>query len=361
MSQREDVLRILAEQPGGLTDAQLTAELRRTRSKVVHQTANALCRALAADGLIVRDAANGPIVNRLAVAAPVMPPVDFASSRPWPWEGAVQGLVVDRLGDLGARIESQADTARREHGTDVVAVLAGRRLHVEVKGWPGREYADLRRAGETKRTPPTMQAAHWFAGAVSSAMKLRHVHPRDRVVVALPDLPRYRTLHGEGRSRCAGSGSRCGWWPSRARSTRSAPQSCPIWSSEPTSPLSVGTGRTRAGGAATSSVYPPAHRRSGYASAIQFSATTCRTVMAVSAQTRPAGTSCPTRPVLTPGTGWMRSVGPVGSRNRTGCGGTCCRASRWRSASPVSYVLTRLLPLRCLPSSLGGRSRNSTR
>ena len=54
MSQREDVLRILAEQPGGLTDAQLTAELRRTRPKVVHQTANALCRALAADGLIVR-------------------------------------------------------------------------------------------------------------------------------------------------------------------------------------------------------------------------------------------------------------------------------------------------------------------
>ena len=71
MSQREDVLRILAEQPGGLTDAQLTAELRRTHPKVVHQTANALCRALAADGLIVRDAANGPIVNRLAVAAPV--------------------------------------------------------------------------------------------------------------------------------------------------------------------------------------------------------------------------------------------------------------------------------------------------
>ena len=70
-------------------------------------------------------------------------------------------------------------------------------MHVEVKGWPGREYADPRRAGQTKRTQPTLQAAHWFAGAVSSALKLRESHPHDRVVVALPDFPRYRRLHAE--------------------------------------------------------------------------------------------------------------------------------------------------------------------
>ncbi len=197
MSQREDILRFLAEQPGGLTDAQLAAELQRTHPKAVHQTANALCRALVADGLVVREAVDGLIVNRLAVAGPVVLSVDVVSSRPWPWEGAVQGLVVDRLADLGARIESQVDTARRERGTDVVAVLGGRRMHVEVKGWPSQEYADPRRAGETKRTSPTLQAAHWFAGAVSSAMKLRHAHPHDRVVVALPDIPRYRALHRE--------------------------------------------------------------------------------------------------------------------------------------------------------------------
>lgn len=201
MSQRADVLRILADHPAGMTDAQVAAQLRRTHPKAVHQTANALCRALAAEGLVVRTTDDGLIVNRL-VGSPRparQPAAAPAQDRPWPWEGAVQRAVVEALVADGARVESQADTARRERGTDVVAVLDGRRLHVEVKGWPGREYSDPRRAGERKPTPPTMQAAHWFAGAVSSALKLRQAFPDDRVVVALPDFPRYRALYADRR------------------------------------------------------------------------------------------------------------------------------------------------------------------
>ena len=198
MSQRDDVLRILAEHPDGMSDAEVAAELRRDHPRVVHQTANMICRALAADRLVVRATVAGRIVNRLVgVAPPPRPSVDPVPAQPWPWEGAVQRMVVDELAHRGAAIESQADTAARERGTDVVAVLDGRRVHVEVKGWPGREYADPRRAGETKRTQPTVQAAQWFAGALSSALKLRQAHPHDRVVVAFPDFPRYRTLHVE--------------------------------------------------------------------------------------------------------------------------------------------------------------------
>lgn len=195
MSQRDDVLRILAGQSNGMTDAEIAVELQRLYPRATHQTANNRCRALADDGLVVREPVAGRIVNRLTGTAPPAP--QAVPDRPWPWEGAVQDVVVEALTAQGAEIESQADTARRERGTDVVAVLEGRRLHIEVKGWPGREYADPRRADEVKRTHPTMQAAHWFAGAISSGMRLRQRHPHDRVVVAVPDFPRYRTLHAE--------------------------------------------------------------------------------------------------------------------------------------------------------------------
>lgn len=66
-----------------------------------------------------------------------------------------------------------------------------------VAGWPSSSYADSRLAAESKRTPASVEAAQWFAGAMSTALKLRQTHPEDRVAVALPDKPRYRTLYTE--------------------------------------------------------------------------------------------------------------------------------------------------------------------
>lgn len=227
MSQRDDVLRILARQPTGMTDVQVTRELKRLHPAVRHQTANQLCRGLAAEGLVIRDDADRPIINRLATGAgaPAVRPRARSMptlERPWPWEGAVQAAVVRWLEQHGAAVRSQANTAARERGTDVVAEWNGRVVHVEVKGWPSENYADPARAHQRKPTPPTLQAGHWFAGAVSSALKLREAHPDDRVAIALPDKPRYRRLQEERRGVLEQIGVEV-WFVDESRMTMTGP------------------------------------------------------------------------------------------------------------------------------------------
>jgi len=124
-------------------------------------------------------------------------PTEFDPSREPDWQGNVQARVCRWLLDRGWDLEQVANTASRERGTDVVARRDGERVHVEVKGWPSLLYADPLRRAETKRTDPTNQALHWFAGATHSCLRLRDAHPFDRVAMAFPDRPRYRKLGGE--------------------------------------------------------------------------------------------------------------------------------------------------------------------
>lgn len=194
MSRRDDVLRLLAEHPMGLTDAEL-ARL----TGALHPAINQVCRQLAAEDLIHRDDAFRPIVNRgtgAAIAA-ARTRIPVAYREEWFWEGNVVGLVVRHLGQLGAAVRSVADTASKARGTDIVATLDGRTLHIEVKGWPSTSYADPARAHEPKRTNPTVQAKHWMAEAVFSALRLRARHDDDRVIVAFPSFPRYENLADE--------------------------------------------------------------------------------------------------------------------------------------------------------------------
>lgn len=194
VSKRDDVLSLLARHPDGLTDAELA---QMTGSS--HQTVNQTCRRLAAEQLIRRDDLGRPIMNFATgdppSAAPV--PVPAAYHKDWFWEGKVQVTVVRHLAHLGADLLRVADTASKARGTDIVAALDGKVLHIEVKGWPSSSYADPRRASEVKRTQPTVQAKHWYAMAVLSALRLRGKHPDDRVVIAFPEYARYRNLAGE--------------------------------------------------------------------------------------------------------------------------------------------------------------------
>lgn len=184
-----------------MTDAEIARELARMHPRATHQAVNQICRQLAVEGMIARDDAGRPILNRLCDgiqhAPPEPVPVPATSPKAWPWEGAVQEAVVRWLEAHGAEIRSQVDTAARQQGTDVVAFWQGSVLHIEVKGWPSSKYADPRRAHETKPTRPSLQASHWFAGALSSALRLRETHADDRVIMAFPDKQRYRDLHAE--------------------------------------------------------------------------------------------------------------------------------------------------------------------
>jgi hypothetical protein len=114
-------------------------------------------------------------------------------------EATVQSSLVAHLVGQGWQIQRVANTATREQGIDILATRGGRTLAVEVKGYPGRRYADPRRAGEVKPTAPSVQARHWYAQAVLKAMLTRSDHPDFDIAIALPDAPTYRTLQKRTR------------------------------------------------------------------------------------------------------------------------------------------------------------------
>jgi hypothetical protein len=127
------------------------------------------------------------------VASPTSTPRPTAREE-WSWEGNVQAAVVAFLVGEGWSVTRVADTASKEHGTDIEAVRAGQRVHVEAKGWPSTTYVDPAREHEQKKTMPATQARVWFADAIVHALRLRTSNPDDRVAVALPAVDTYRRL-----------------------------------------------------------------------------------------------------------------------------------------------------------------------
>jgi len=116
------------------------------------------------------------------------------AAAPWYWEGYVQAGVARFLVAAGWTIESAADTASRQRGIDLVATKGGRRLAVEVKGYPGTVYARGERAGQPKPTAPTTQARHWFAQALLTAVLVGGSEDGAKAALAFPDMPRFRDL-----------------------------------------------------------------------------------------------------------------------------------------------------------------------
>ncbi len=112
----------------------------------------------------------------------------------WHWEGRVQDAFAAHLRDEGWSIARMADTASRERGIDIVAEREGRRMLVEVKGFPSRFYVRGPRTGQTKRTSPNLQARHWLAHGFHASAVARSRNPEADVVLVLPDVPRYQDL-----------------------------------------------------------------------------------------------------------------------------------------------------------------------
>jgi hypothetical protein len=196
MTVADDVLQALRARSEGLTDAELAALLRKR-----HQHINQTCRTLANQGLIIRDNAYGGIINKASGRVPETPtrephPLAASTADEWTWEGNVQSRVATHLAKTGWSIIAVANTAQRERGVDIIAERDGRRMLVEVKGWPSTTYARGERAGQPKPTPPTLQATHWFAELLTSLIR-RGAEPGSRLAMGLPDMPRYRSLLGE--------------------------------------------------------------------------------------------------------------------------------------------------------------------
>ena len=113
----------------------------------------------------------------------------------WHTEARVQSMLVQHLRREGWEIVRSADTVRRERGIDIEATRGTETVAIEVKGFPGRSYADPRRAGEKKRTQPSTQAKGWYGRAILAAMIVKTQRPDVRAVIAFPDFARYRGLY----------------------------------------------------------------------------------------------------------------------------------------------------------------------
>ncbi|GAA2668905.1 MULTISPECIES: MarR family transcriptional regulator [Actinosynnema] len=184
------VVALLRASGEAMTDAEIARAL-----GVVHQQVSAVCRKLAAAGVIVRDDVGRPVRNHLpdslravrGLPGPAEPRevVDVS-------ERAVQQRLVEWLLADGWRVVRVADARGRERGTDVVVERGGVTLHVEVKGFPSSRHVDPARGGEVKRTLPAVQARVEFAAALFKALQLRQAHSGDVVALALPDRLTHR-------------------------------------------------------------------------------------------------------------------------------------------------------------------------
>ena len=129
MTTREAILAKLGELGNGLCDDCLS----RLTLISPRQAINQNCRQLRTALLITRTLHRCPecggekLVNKiganrgasLKTAASILPQVSV--TRPWSWEGQVQGVLANFLGSSGWVVTRVADTARKERGKDIEA------------------------------------------------------------------------------------------------------------------------------------------------------------------------------------------------------------------------------------------------
>jgi hypothetical protein len=135
-----------------------------------------------------------PTTSQSAPEAPTCGPPPYDVLQAWSRVANVQALVADWLVRRGATLRSATLDG---HGPtrDLVASLDGDDVHVEVTGWPA----------DGARTHPTTIAGDWFSGAEQAAAQRRRAHPKARIVIALPDTRRYRSLTEQRATSLAGA------------------------------------------------------------------------------------------------------------------------------------------------------------
>src|SRR5439155_18066398 len=117
-----------------------------------------------------------------------------AVTEEWWWEGNVVKVLAKYLESNGWTVRSVADTATGAPGADLEVTQGNRTLIVEVKGYPSTLYRRGPQAGQQKRAHPSLQAKHWYAEALLSALLRRHERPEAEIALGLPETKRYREL-----------------------------------------------------------------------------------------------------------------------------------------------------------------------
>ncbi|MBT9142916.1 MAG: hypothetical protein DDT32_01600 [Syntrophomonadaceae bacterium] len=107
---------------------------------------------------------------------------DNGGVRPWYWEGNIQAVLASYLAKNEYKIMSIANTASRESGKDIEAIMPeGKTLWISVKGWPEKSQ--------------NTQARHWFSQGMFDIILYRNESKDIELALAFPDgFPTYHNL-----------------------------------------------------------------------------------------------------------------------------------------------------------------------
>lgn len=108
----------------------------------------------------------------------------------WFWEGNIQERLAKYLEDKGFTV-TVTDTSSKSRGIDISATRNSDVLLVEVKGYPSNKYMDGSKQGQLKKTPPTLQAHHWFSDVFFSVIRRKNKFPHSNIAIGLPEFSRY--------------------------------------------------------------------------------------------------------------------------------------------------------------------------
>jgi len=81
---------------------------------------------------------------------------------------------------------------KKQQGPDIVATKNGKKIVIEVKGYPPRYYVVGKKKGQPKPTHPNLEAKHWFADALLSVVVEKSRNPKIKVGIGLPLFPKMR-------------------------------------------------------------------------------------------------------------------------------------------------------------------------
>ena len=116
----------------------------------------------------------------------------------WFWEGNVQEKLAKHLENQGYKV-TVTDTLSKSRGVDISAQKNLDKMLIEVKGYPSNKYVDGSKQGQVKKTPPTLQAHHWFSDAFVSVIRRKNKFPKSSIAIGLPEFPRYLDLIEEAK------------------------------------------------------------------------------------------------------------------------------------------------------------------
>lgn len=80
---------------------------------------------------------------------------------------------------------------KKSKGHDLLATRNGKKLVVEVKGFPSDKYVNGERKGQKKPTPPNLQAKHWFSEALTALLLAKSHDWNVTIAMGLPYHEKY--------------------------------------------------------------------------------------------------------------------------------------------------------------------------